>query len=515
MSDSGQDRLPSQLGRYRVLRRLAQGGMAEIFLAEATDLPEVRRVAVLKRLLPEYARDEPMRALFLNEARVMASLNHPNVVQVLEVFRTDEELFIAMEHIEGEALATLVGAAQAAGHRLPLEESLQVIAGVLAGLDYVHERKGPDGRPMQLIHRDVTARNVLISYEGAVKLIDFGIARRANAIGVTTAGVVRGTIPYMSPEQARGQLLDRRSDLFSVGILLYELTVGRRLYDGDDNFEVLKRIIEAPVPSPAAASPGYPPLLDEVVGRALQKKPIDRFQSAAEMLSAIENVAAALGLPLSATPLKATMQSLFSKHIEAWRSVRQDAGEGQARALATLTASGGLAYTSAGIDAASTGVHAPRARRGIGMAVVGAMAIGAGGLYAVTWLAPGKGREVAAVEDAARAPEAARPLDAASPVTSPPDLAIAYETVTPKPPHPRPRQHEEHGKAELVLEARPWCEVSIDGVARGPTPIVVPLGAGAHKVRLRNPEFDIDRTLTLTLKAGQRLKKKLEFPTKK
>ena len=501
-------RVPEQLGRYRILRRLAQGGMAEILLAEAADLPEVRRVVVLKRLLPGLAQDDSSRALFLNEARIMASLNHPNVVQVLEVFRSDDELFIAMEHLDGETLGGFVDANEVAARRIPLEESLYIIAQVLAGLDYVHERRDSDGQPMQLIHRDISRRNVLLTYDGGVKVIDFGIARRANVLGATAAGIVRGTIAYMSPEQARGLHLDRRCDLFAVGTLLYELAVGAEAYSGDSDFDVLKQIIEGPIPDPTRVVAGFPPVLHEVIARAQQKKPADRFQTAAQMLAAVENAAAALGLPLSATTLKPTMQSLFREHIEAWGVLRRDDGAHRDKALATLTASGGLAFAEeAAVAVAPTELAArpPSRKAPIVLGLLAAAALSGG----LAWWSGGRhSTPTPAAVDMALDRDGAVPRDAAQP----PDAALVF---VPQPIANKHRQHEAHGKGQLVLEAHPWCDVTIDGSSLGPTPLVVPLPSGVHKVHLRNREFDIDRTITLTLRPGQTLKKKLEFPPKR
>lgn len=276
--------LPIRFGKYELLERIASGGMADIFLARAATMLGVEKKVVIKRIHAEKAQDPVFVELFMREARVAALLDHPNLVQTYDVGRVDGEYFLAMEYLHGLDLQQLVGACQQVGMQMPpLEVSLSIVQHVLAGLHYAHEKRDFDGRPLELIHRDVTPQNVRLTFDGTVKLMDFGVA----AGGSQDAPTLGGKAPYMSPEQARGQVLDRRSDVFSAGILLYELTVGQRLYRARGDVEPRRRIINEPTPDPRDVNPSYPEQLRKIVMRALAKPVELRFASAAQMEHAL------------------------------------------------------------------------------------------------------------------------------------------------------------------------------------------------------------------------------------
>src|SRR5687767_5618617 len=247
-----------QIGKYRVVRRLAVGGMAEIYLAEARGIEGFAKYVVLKRILPQYAQSETFVRLFLNEARVSATLDHPNIASVYDIGEVDGVYFFTMEYLHGEDLGHILREMVARQTRLPLEHALTIGTGVAAGLHAAHEKRGPEGRPLGIVHRDVSPSNVVVTYDGGVKLCDFGVAKITSQSELTRTGTLKGKVSYMSPEQCNNESLDRRSDVFSLGILLYELTTLTRLFRGDSEAATLKMVLDANVPPPSTRVDDYP-----------------------------------------------------------------------------------------------------------------------------------------------------------------------------------------------------------------------------------------------------------------
>jgi serine/threonine protein kinase len=304
------------------VRRLAAGGMAEIFLARVSGLSGFQKMVVIKRILPQLATKSDFVEMFLDEARIAATLQHPNVVQMYDVGVVDGNYFIAMEYLHGEDVRSIMKALYKAEDKLPLEQAIAVVIGVASGLHYAHEKKGFDGKPLDIIHRDVTPQNVIVTYEGGVKLLDFGIAKASNRFGETRFGTLKGKVPYMSPEQCRGEPLDRRSDIFSLGIMLYELTLGKRLYKGASDFEVLKQIVEGTVTRPSEIDPDYHPKLEQIVMRGLEKERDKRYQTAREMQADLEALVREERMYVSPISLQGFMEQLFGKKIEMWRDAQ-------------------------------------------------------------------------------------------------------------------------------------------------------------------------------------------------
>jgi eukaryotic-like serine/threonine-protein kinase len=274
---------PVEFGDYRLLRKLAQGGMAEIFLAQ----DKSGKVCALKRILPHLAQEEAFIRMFIDEARIVSLLNHPNIARLKDQGRHDGYYFIAMEFVQGHSLLSLSERARSMKVPLPLGLLAYVVSELLAGLGCAHEAKDQRGRHLRVVHRDVTPQNVLISYDGEVKLIDFGVAKARSRLTVTEAGFTKGKLSYMSPEQARGEELDARSDLFSVGIILFELSTKTRLFNKEGPGGVLGAIVNDPIPRPSGRSKSYPSELEDIVMRALEKDVARRWQSAEEMRFAL------------------------------------------------------------------------------------------------------------------------------------------------------------------------------------------------------------------------------------
>jgi eukaryotic-like serine/threonine-protein kinase len=303
--------MPAKFDRYSILGRLATGGMAEVYLAHQAGVRGFEKLVVIKRIRPELGARAGAVEAFLDEARLVATLEHPHIVQVHEVGFVGGSPYFVMEHIDGVDLRQLLAAALRTGEEISLANALYVAIDVCAALHYAHERRDLDDAPLGIIHRDVSPSNVLISHDGCVKLCDFGIAKATTRSEETDRGVVKGKFSYMSPEQCTNAPLDRRSDVFALGILLYELTTQTQLFPGHSDFEVMRAIVDGKVPLPTARVPGYPPALERIVLRALALDPAERYPTARALQSDLEALACELRLAMSSTHLAALMARLF------------------------------------------------------------------------------------------------------------------------------------------------------------------------------------------------------------
>ncbi len=278
-------------GRYTLLRRLAIGGMAEIYLARQAAMAGFEKEVVIKRLRAELADDPRVVEMFLDEARIGAQLNHPNIVHVYDVDEHDGIPYIAMEYIIGEELNELCRRGISLGKFLPLEHAVELIRQAAAGMGYFHAQRGAAGtalanQPLEIVHLDISPSNLMVTQDGFLKIIDFGIAR---AKGQAHHGdVLPGKLSYMSPEQASRGAIDHRSDVFSLGIVLYEITVGKRLFRGPAH-EVVKRLVAAQIEPPTYSRRNFPPALESIVMRALEKHPEDRYQTAYDLADDLES----------------------------------------------------------------------------------------------------------------------------------------------------------------------------------------------------------------------------------
>ena len=272
-----------RIGDYEILSRLGSGGMAEVFLARAHGPRGFHRPVVIKRILPALAHRPSFIDMFLDEAEVVASLHHPNIVQIIEL-RDDDGLYMVMEYLEGESTSSL-RRRRLAVDRQPFQASTvaHLVACVCAALDAAHNARSSNGLPRGIVHRDVAPENVFVTYDGHVKLLDFGVVWRADRLALTEAGHVKGKYPYMSPEQANRQTLDGRSDLFSLGALAYELSTGIRLFERESQYQTLCAVCEAPIPPPSEVISGFDPGLERIIMRALERDLDKRYQSAREM----------------------------------------------------------------------------------------------------------------------------------------------------------------------------------------------------------------------------------------
>ena len=295
-----------RLGGYDLVRRIAKGGMADIFLARRAGSAPAPHVAI-KVLSPERAGDAEARALFRDEARLLAMLRHDNLARVYDVGRD----YLAMEYVHGADLREVLAAAEHGGTAVPYETAVAIVAAAAAGLDHAHRRCGPDGRPLHLVHRDVSLSNIMVGHDGAVKVVDFGIATASVSAHHTNPGIVRGKASYMSPEQCLGDPVDLRTDVFALGVVLYELTTGRRCFHGNTDFERMLAVVQGEYAAPGEVVPGFPADLEAVIRGALALEPDQRFASAAALIDALARVAAEHGWALGRAPIARSMRALF------------------------------------------------------------------------------------------------------------------------------------------------------------------------------------------------------------
>jgi serine/threonine protein kinase len=302
----------TSIGRYHLLATLAKGGMAELYLARFEPVPGFEKIVVVKLLREDLADAPSLIQLFRHEAHVMLGLVHPNIAQVFDVGEWDGRPFLVMEYVPGCDVRTLLKRAARRGAAIPYGDTILVAIGACAGLHHAHEQRAADGRPLEIVHRDVTPANVLVSFDGAVKLVDFGIAKSSlRSLDATGVGELRGTLPYLSPEQYRKQALDRRTDVFSVCVLLYEISTGTRLHDASSDYDVMRQILELAPPAPASRRADYPPALAEVVLAGLAKDPAARWQTAQDLQIALEEVAASARIRVSPLSLARTVRDLL------------------------------------------------------------------------------------------------------------------------------------------------------------------------------------------------------------
>ncbi|MEI9939765.1 MAG: serine/threonine-protein kinase [Pseudomonadota bacterium] len=273
----------SKLGNYELLLRVGRGGMATVWVArERAQASKDDRLVAVKVMLTELADENEFIKMFLDEVRLVRSIRHPNVVDVYDVGEHDGMMWMAMEWVEGESLHTVI--AEAGKRRaIPPELAVRIIADAAAGLHAAHELRDVDGSPRGVVHRDISPHNILIGTNGTVKLVDFGVAKAVGRISeATRAGQLKGKFGYMSPEQALGKGVDRRSDIFSLGIVLFELTTSRRLFRGEHDIETLRLVISGAIPKPTQIDAKYPPELERIVLKALERNVSSRYQTAAE-----------------------------------------------------------------------------------------------------------------------------------------------------------------------------------------------------------------------------------------
>ena len=307
----------AHFGKYLLIDKVGTGGMAELFMAKQTGLKGFEKVMAIKRILPHLTEDPEFISMFVNEAKLAALLSHQNIVQIFDLGHIENSYFIAMEYVMGKDLRTILHRAKTLNQPMSVGHALLIMSKVCAGLDYAHRKKDLTGRELNLVHRDISPQNILVSYEGEVKLVDFGIAKAASQGSETRTGILKGKLSYMAPEQARGQAVDRRTDIFAIGIVLYEILTGHKLFKGDNDFDTLEKVREAKVePPPSSLNNHVDPELEAITLKALARDAGDRYQSASELQTALEDHMSKKGYDFSTVRLAQYLQTLFQHDIE-------------------------------------------------------------------------------------------------------------------------------------------------------------------------------------------------------
>jgi eukaryotic-like serine/threonine-protein kinase len=307
---------PLPFGKYYLLERINVGGMAEVFKAKTFGVEGFERLLAVKRILPNIAEDEEFITMFIDEAKIAVQLQHANIAQIFDLGKVDESFFIALEYVHGRDLRSIFDRMRSRGEAVPIAMACYMVMQVCEGLDYAHNKRDGQGRELHLVHRDISPQNVLIGYEGEVKLIDFGIAKAAGKASKTQAGILKGKFGYMSPEQVRGLPIDRRSDIFAVGIVLYELLTGERLFVGESDFSTLEKVRNVEIVPPSSYNKKIPPELEKLVLKALARDPEDRYSNAIDLHDDLQSFLYSIGEFYSRKDLSAWMKKTFAVEIE-------------------------------------------------------------------------------------------------------------------------------------------------------------------------------------------------------
>jgi serine/threonine-protein kinase len=475
-----------KIGRYELLSKLATGGMGEIFLARLAGEGGFEKLIVLKRLLPELVASEHFVAMFLDEARIAAKLSHPNVCEVYELGNVDGQYFIAMQYLEGVPFTEAMRRDDAGDETTFLTLVASSLQQACEGLHHAHELTGTDGELLQLVHRDVSPSNLFVTTDGQTKVLDFGIAKARGATSQTEQGMIKGKYAYMSPEQVRGEELDRRSDVFALGIVLFEAITGTRLFKRDSDYLVAKAILEEPIPRADAVRSTVPEALADVTARALARDRDERWASARELGAA---VAAALE-PMPAVEIGAVVRRRFADELSTKRA-EYEAASALAEA-ATLP-----------LEAPTRYIGPPRTasrRRGLAVALFGLVAIAA---VAAVWAMRAGNAKPAEPLLVATAPVT---VDAG---TRPVVTAIAFDAAPARTidaaaaPRKRagtepPRKAPPPKRGFISIDSDPYATIYVDGRRAGVTPLIEhSVRAGRRRVRAvlksgREKRFHID-----------------------
>ncbi len=304
------------LGRYRVVDEIGVGGMASVHLARMDGPGGFQKWVAIKKIHPHLVEDESFVQMFLDEARVAARISHPNVATVFDVGKHEDTYWIAMEYLHGEPLREVMRRTEELGTAMPPEIACRVIADAAEGLHAAHELLGKNGEKLGLVHRDVTPHNLFVTYDGVTKVVDFGIAKFSSRMSHTRAGTLKGKLAYMSPEQVHGEGIDRRTDIFALGVVLWELTTGQRLFRMESDLDTLAKVQECNVPRPSTLIRGYPVDLEKIVMKALAKNRGERFRTAREFSRALQSLLMRRGLFIASDEVAAYTQSIFADRIQ-------------------------------------------------------------------------------------------------------------------------------------------------------------------------------------------------------
>ncbi len=454
-ADGGADWTPgSKVARYSLLAKIATGGMAEIWLADQAGLQGFQKLIVIKRILESYSKNPDFVSMFLDEARIAAQLNHPNVVQIFDLGEHAGAYYMAMEYLPGENLSAVVRTGIKKGQPLPIPLAVRIMSGAAAGLGHAHNKIGGDGKKLGVVHRDVSPQNLIITLDGNVKVVDFGVARAANRATQTTDGHIKGKIAYMSPEQAGGTNVDSRSDVFALGVILFEVTTGTRFYDSAEMPHMIAQLCGVgPLPKASERNPLVPESLSLIIDIALSRDPAGRYASASELHEALEGWLHSQPEKVGPGAVEAYLKGLFGeqwgKRAEFIESARSGllTPSGLRRNLGREADVSMPGNTSPELRAQRAAEEKSSSRTMLALALGGAalvIALVVGGFW---WMQANRGTTATVVELPTKLAEPEKP-------------------------------------AMVSIETEPTgAQIRIDGVMRGPAPVEISgLKAGEHEV---------------------------------
>jgi hypothetical protein len=489
------------LGKYLVRRKLAEGGMAELYLCCSPGAEGFEKELVIKRIRPFLSSDPELVRMFIAEAHLASRLNHPNLVQVFDFDKHGDTYYLAMEHVRGHSLSEVRKRLKARMAPFPPILVAHIGAEVARGLHYAH-RLTENGSPLGLVHRDVSPHNVLLSFNGAVKLTDFGIAKASDKL--TSPGRLKGKLAYMSPEQSRGERVDARTDVFALGIVLWEMLTGGRLFEGDSEMAVLQAVRGSVIPPVARVNPDVPPDLDSIVMKALARKPELRHQTAHELERALGQCVLRHARTLEDTDIAGFLGNLFP---DGWSLLGSAVSETAVRRVDIGPAErlGQLRTAVGGISTNVRGTTAPRRtalKIGLGAVALAALVASPRPHFILKPEAgPSSASALADPQPEAAKSEPAQPLS--------PD-GRAAEPATPTFSRAGSPTHDSSGNLQtrhgtLVLKIAPWAFLSIDGKRKGEVSGIrrYRLRAGKHQLRLWHPRGS--KEVEIMLRDGERL----------
>ena len=456
-----------------MLRKLASGGMAEVFLAKQIGMDGFEKLVVLKRILPHLCDHPEYVRMFLDEARTAADLRHPNIVHTFEVGEDELGYFMVMEFLCGQDLRSLFRKSTTTEKTLPLAFAVGMIIDACAGLFYAHQKTNLKGEKLYIVHRDISPQNMIVTYEGETKVFDFGIAQAAHQSIETVSGVLKGKYSYMSPEQAMGLEVDCRTDVFALGIVLYEMTTFHRLFKKENEVQTLKAVADCKVPLPSTILPSYPPLLEEIVLKALAKNPEDRFSSCSKMRNELEEFMLKEQQVYSQSRLGKWIRETFKDEMEKEKNL--SLAENIEKSTSGPKPSFGKIKTN---DTVSTRIERRHLNQSNGMLQHWAW------IFALPFLTFFQSIPVPIVTQKIQIPKE-------QPVFIPVDSPVAEIPAQKK-----------IGRLKVVV--KPWADVYLDGAYVGSTPLTPrTLPAGEYQIRLENPQLNKKVTKTIQVVSGQ------------
>jgi eukaryotic-like serine/threonine-protein kinase len=548
------------LERYKLVARLGHGGMAEVFLAAWEVAPFVHRPVVIKRLHEHFTEDQNLVQMFLDEARLLCLLDHPHIVKTLEAGVIEGRCCIAMEYLEGQPLHRVLRRAYQRG-KLPVELAVSIAVSMLDALEYAHDAKDANGQALEIVHRDVSPHNVFVGNDGQVKVLDFGIAKAKTQEGRTATGIIKGKVGYIAPEQAAAEPVDRRADIWSAGVVLWEALAGARLFKAETDAGALNLTLKGEIPTAATRRPELPVELDVVLARALQRIPALRYRSAGAMKKDLEHWLASSGHSRDQAALATLMRELFASEIVEQRRLvsvlmaRSDCtppspSSNREPGSDPIPSSTSALIVTSPTSADLTNVHErvdelnhrhKRAYRSLfallalfagfacGVAYFVVLRLNPGAIAASQQASAGTPRSAALAVKAAApndalgpevtpsapalalaAPSAADPKRANAPLAKRAALSRAAATPTPS---VEPATSNALARSDvsaspsfgfLTIDTSPWSLVSVGGKVLGQTPLVgVKLPTGTQVLSLRNPELGIETSYSVTIEAGK------------